>query len=588
MPEPSMRFMMLKDAQIAFNGTDGQYDFSAKISSTLCATPNSFPNGDVMSFWPNGECESRDANNAYNGMRWIFTVNGVQNPLIEFARKPAAGEVWRIANSSPTVSYHLSILPLAQAQKAIGPNPPGLCRKYFDVLSKDGAAVPNDTTAPTERTEKEIVLMPGARIEIFVSDLHDFDWALVQEGVSTGGDSWPRTILATIHPEDAKAPPDAFDCAKIAPQQASAASAVANVSGPKLATAVAPARKSTVKSVPSKTRIDRIAACDPLAGRERLVQFVKNNAYGDATDGWKAKDLFGVLAGVRNAGDSQTARYFRRSSASQSLADMANVARDVIDPLMTKRFTQGAPDNFVPAFGNFPEFGNICVTPDPDAGFVETWVIENWTNEIHNFHLHQTRFFVAAGPTDNSREWLGNPAYFDFPCRGWSYKDDADAIRCANENGGFSDAANGFVDIHIKDFFNAHASTGNGNSALSAAAHDSVPIPRGACIDTPPGLPTVDCATGPGCDGTVGNPYCHPARITLRVPFNRSEQIGDFVYHCHILEHEDRGMMGIVHVVGRADTKKASVFDEPLGLLAALLRKSDPLAGAPICTAAPR
>ena len=25
--------------------------------------------------------------------------------------------------------------------------------------------------------------------------------------------------------------------------------------------------------------------------------------------------------------------------------------------------------------------------------------------------------------------------------------------------------------------------------------------------------------------------------------FDRPEQVGDFVFHCHILEHEDKGMM---------------------------------------------
>jgi FtsP/CotA-like multicopper oxidase with cupredoxin domain len=29
----------------------------------------------------------------------------------------------------------------------------------------------------------------------------------------------------------------------------------------------------------------------------------------------------------------------------------------------------------------------------------------------------------------------------------------------------------------------------------------------------------------------------------------RGPDIGDFVYHCHILEHEDGGMMAIVRVL---------------------------------------
>jgi len=35
--------------------------------------------------------------------------------------------------------------------------------------------------------------------------------------------------------------------------------------------------------------------------------------------------------------------------------------------------------------------------------------------------------------------------------------------------------------------------------------------------------------------------------VTVRMDF-RGQDIGDFVYHCHILEHEDHGMMAIIQV----------------------------------------
>ncbi|MCB2035922.1 MAG: multicopper oxidase domain-containing protein [Ottowia sp.] len=37
--------------------------------------------------------------------------------------------------------------------------------------------------------------------------------------------------------------------------------------------------------------------------------------------------------------------------------------------------------------------------------------------------------------------------------------------------------------------------------------------------------------------------------IKLRIRFDRPEQVGRFVYHCHILEHEDKGMMSVIQVV---------------------------------------
>jgi FtsP/CotA-like multicopper oxidase with cupredoxin domain len=39
------------------------------------------------------------------------------------------------------------------------------------------------------------------------------------------------------------------------------------------------------------------------------------------------------------------------------------------------------------------------------------------------------------------------------------------------------------------------------------------------------------------------------ARVLIDVTFDQRAQIGKFVYHCHILEHEDSGMMATVEVV---------------------------------------
>lgn len=44
-----------------------------------------------------------------------------------------------------------------------------------------------------------------------------------------------------------------------------------------------------------------------------------------------------------------------------------------------------------------------------------------------------------------------------------------------------------------------------------------------------------------------------PPSVTVRVYFNEPDIRGNFMYHCHILEHEDKGMMGIVRVVDSAD-----------------------------------
>ena len=53
----------------------------------------------------------------------------------------------------------------------------------------------------------------------------------------------------------------------------------------------------------------------------------------------------------------------------------------------------------------------------------------------------------------------------------------------------------------------------------------------------------------PGCDGSIASfkrGACTVDPVHVEIPFS---EIGDFVYHCHILEHEDGGMMAHIRVV---------------------------------------
>jgi FtsP/CotA-like multicopper oxidase with cupredoxin domain len=50
-----------------------------------------------------------------------------------------------------------------------------------------------------------------------------------------------------------------------------------------------------------------------------------------------------------------------------------------------------------------------------------------------------------------------------------------------------------------------------------------------------------------------------PSRGTVRIRLRFRDFLGTFVYHCHILAHEDAGMMGIVEVTssGRGPSQRA-------------------------------
>ncbi|MDD2900359.1 MAG: multicopper oxidase domain-containing protein [Desulfuromonadaceae bacterium] len=57
-----------------------------------------------------------------------------------------------------------------------------------------------------------------------------------------------------------------------------------------------------------------------------------------------------------------------------------------------------------------------------------------------------------------------------------------------------------------------------------------------------------------GCDGTIASwksGACQTSPVNVEISFAIA---GDFVYHCHILEHEDGGMMATIHIASSADS----------------------------------
>jgi FtsP/CotA-like multicopper oxidase with cupredoxin domain len=120
----------------------------------------------------------------------------------------------------------------------------------------------------------------------------------------------------------------------------------------------------------------------------------------------------------------------------------------------------------------------VCLTASREQGHptTETWELFNLTAEDHNFHIHQTRFWLlSSGPTQPRR--IDN----------------------------------------------------------AAVLQDNVPLLHASDVTD--------------CDGSIDKfktGACKPQPMVIRIPFT---QIGDFVFHCHILEHEDGGMMARIRVV---------------------------------------
>lgn len=126
----------------------------------------------------------------------------------------------------------------------------------------------------------------------------------------------------------------------------------------------------------------------------------------------------------------------------------------------------------------------------------ETWELVNLATENHNFHIHQTKF-RAVDPTlaPGANSPLAPTLH---PDTGPGVMEDEATLQIAH--GVDQTAANEI------------ASNQNGYCTIDQWRD-------GTCINTP---------------------------AVVDIPFS---QLGEFVYHCHILEHEDAGMMAKIQVV---------------------------------------
>jgi FtsP/CotA-like multicopper oxidase with cupredoxin domain len=130
-------------------------------------------------------------------------------------------------------------------------------------------------------------------------------------------------------------------------------------------------------------------------------------------------------------------------------------------------------------------------------GSVEKWIIQNHARENHELHQHQIHFKLLS--QDN------------FEANGYQ--------QAPGINGQFLD----MVEV---PFWNS--------SSPCQTQSTTTPIPP--CITAPPGTP----------------PF---PQVQALMDF-RGPDIGDFVFHCHILGHEDRGMMAIERVVANKEREK--------------------------------
>jgi FtsP/CotA-like multicopper oxidase with cupredoxin domain len=52
--------------------------------------------------------------------------------------------------------------------------------------------------------------------------------------------------------------------------------------------------------------------------------------------------------------------------------------------------------------------------------------------------------------------------------------------------------------------------------------------------------------------------------VTLHMDFRDPNAVGTFVYHCHLLEHEDGGMMGTIRILPKEEVQRKAMPTMPV------------------------
>jgi len=226
---------------------------------------------------------------------------------------------------------------------------------------------------------------------------------------------------------------------------------------------LAQARNTTTVVIPPAGRAEFIV---PGLAANTSAQFV-NLGYDTGPDG--DPNLSSLLASVVPSDSApEPAHKIPAAASHATLKRFVNLSNTAPSARRFLYFSEqvagdGSTKFFITVKGQVPR---LYDPDEPPAivtrqGRVEDWTIENHSQEVHAFHLHQLHFVVIEE---------------------------------------------------------------NGQPTHDPALRDTVVMPY--------------------WDGKSGYPH-----ITVRVDFRDPETVGTFLYHCHILDHEDGGMMAKIRVL---------------------------------------
>jgi len=372
---------------------------------------------------------------------WLFTVNGQHMPTATIGA--GRNHLWRVANLSASMTYVLEL------SEDGAPQPEAL-----RVVALDGSVQGREATTvgPDGLHMHRILLMPGARAEIFVPNTatrgrgRSLTLRTLGMVMGEGADTWPRLDLMRVRMLPQSVPPP--------------------MGGTPRPVEHAPAIPATVHAAAD---VDVPQGCILLppdtAGRQ-----------------WRRRIT------LRQTPAPNESFLIGSEVVDQDGQPFTDAAGERVTWIRPETFPHnhgpGGPDGFP------GDARRVCAV----LGRTEIWEVVNETPELHNFHIHQGRFRLAR----------------------------------AGDAGAPADIAPALVDP-------TGALAGVQEAAVGGARAwmDTVPVPRQRTAD-------------------------EPGRATIAIPFVAPEQAGRYVFHCHILEHEDKGMMAPIEVLAPRGTTAAS------------------------------
>lgn len=448
------------------------------------------------------------------GRQWIFTVSGEVYPTL--TAPPGSVQVWRVANMSADVTYRLRVetkdksAPLCPGSRADMSETAQRHCLTLALLSRDGA--PLDASGSGGQRTLELTLMPSARAEAYVprcTGAHgaasakdgclvtdrQIEAKLVTAGVAVGdaldaADIWPPAALARVIAAPGEmlplAPAAGPPRAKIAPSLHSAGYGLANLLTLRPASSADAAMPANGQTPPLGGGVAR--NCDP--GHTHYPV--------DAQSFSKFGNLVRLVRFNNSDQFDDNKERFGLHVENFRLHDGITGRPVHVWELLDRR-----------AGGQ--NLGRVNLRDD-----CQTKAIEDASGKT--FEFYYPRFPMAH---DGQPDPLGAPLVH-------SWRSDRpeywllvnDSHECHNFH------------IHQTKFEVVASDVVRGETgesqdqclgdrdpkklASQTALHDNFPLPPGA-------------------------------RLLLRVAFG-PDQLGRFVFHCHILEHEDKGMMSLLQV----------------------------------------